>query len=394
MRAEIEYPVLKDANGEPMVTDLPNGKVKYTTCPNGIEVFSSKDGPTGIPPLAPFAAPTGKRKGDMRNKAAKATAADIDEDVTTDAAEDVTSGDGDDSPPRASRVDPAKTLEAYRWLLSNHRSTLSINDRYTCAIPPPWALMISREPVPVPVLPLTDSFKRPEATLAEVEAWALSHPSSVEAVENKPKWTWPKACPSYNDSLPEGLGEHSTTFMETISYCNPISGDSLNKRQVGRNIGNFGLPEYVPFMKDDCVWILGDGSGEPGWGAPLWLAKMMHDEDASARFFKPKETDIFEVQWWGNFSNGKLTSTMHKQFKPICQGWYAGTKQHPRPRQYHALVAEKKSKCCNSLGKYLSGHGPFTSMIERGSIRLRSCGKQTLTDSGLVTTRVGNNVRQ
>lgn len=33
-------------------------------------------------------------------------------------------------------------------------------------------------------------------------------------------------------------------------------------------------------------------------------------------------------------------------------------------------------------------------MIERGSIRLRSCGKQTLTDSGLVTTRVGNNVRQ
>lgn len=194
-------------------------------------------------------------------------------------------------------------------------------------------------------------------------------------MENKPKWTWPKACPSYDDSLPEGLGEHSTTFMETISYCNPISGDSLNKRQVGRNIGNFGLPEYVPFMKDDCVWIRGDGSvcdcilrmplsfsqrsicvaapyaahfgpspwqGEPGWGAPLWLAKMVHDEDASARFFKPKETDIFEVLWWGNFSKGKLTSTMHKQvalFPPLCSHTppVLPRPPHPTPASHRSI---------------------------------------------------------
>ena len=131
--AEIEYPVLKDANGEPRTSTSSDGTITYLTCPNGIEVFSNKDGPQGVPLLAPFPQPTGKRKEDRVNRETQKRNQNGKQHLGTgddDEHDDHTAGDKDqdelmeDLTTPAQRVDPEKTVKAYKYLLTNFRSAL------------------------------------------------------------------------------------------------------------------------------------------------------------------------------------------------------------------------------------------------------------------------------
>lgn len=317
------YPTKKQ-DGEPVVQNLtlPDGTVltRYVTCPEGIEIFNSLEGPEGEPSVAPFPKATkqmilkrqamekekkGKRKShpqgiggggsgmggsktygegrsgdDSSDDEAPVFAESAGADGGDDSSDDGEEGQADAGEPLAGgseeeQADAGEPLAGEKEADPADPVSLRLNTKHVMEAVRKIAKLHP------------SSFQLGAAASIELwEKWCDSQPRFAREVQMG-AWTWP-AEHTVRDNLPLSAVELSQTYTESIAYVNAVGGTVFDVQQAQQADMEVAREQVRQLTEADVLMVIApslpaedapaSAKDDRMWNAPLWMCKVAQSD--------------------------------------------------------------------------------------------------------------------
>ena len=339
----------KDAAGEPVIQQvtLPDGTSlrRFVTCPEGIEIFNTLEGPTGEPRIAPFPKATkdmvlkrraltegqagAKQAGAEQGlaagglpprRAAQAEQAAAGAGAFADSSDEEAAAAADSSDEEAAAAADSSDEEAAAAADSSDEEVAAApggsgaapKARVEEADPAdPATLRLNPDDVMIAVNGLTEthpsSFRLGKDESVRIwKQWCAAQPSRASDVPVFP-WLWPAGF-SATASGPATAIELSQQYNESIAYVNAVGGTIFTVFAARDADGQDAAQALKKLSRGEKLFVVAPPSdslpdsvaSDPAWTIPLWMCEVAEDD--------PQEGDVSSGVsiYWLHASRSKL----------------------------------------------------------------------------------------